>query len=87
MVWELVPHEAGIPTTGIRDLMRALYPERSRFSGNCNVGFVIADGSEGFVQSWVCFFVWDELRQKSVMGIMRMDCGVALTAYLVPPGR
>ena len=45
VMWEPVPYYAGIPVTEFFDLM-GIYPQRSGFSGNGDLEFVVADGGE-----------------------------------------
>ena len=45
MVWEPVPYDAGIPVAEFFDLM-GIYPQRSGFSGDGDLEFVVAGGRE-----------------------------------------
>lgn len=48
MVWELVPYETGIPATEVFYLVR-IYSDRSGFSGDGGLEFVVSKGFEGVV--------------------------------------
>jgi len=47
VVWEPVPYNAGIPATGVFDILR-VHPDRPGFSGDGGFELVVAEGLEGF---------------------------------------
>lgn len=52
VVREIVPYDAGVPATEIFDLVW-VYPQRSGFSGDRGLEFVVSEGFEGIVYARV----------------------------------
>ena len=65
VMWELVPYDAGVPATEVFRLV-GVYPERSGFSGDCGLVFVVSEGFEGVGQAWIYLVVWERLVSMSV---------------------